>query len=192
MVEDQRITVDQMWVRIPLYFFSNNYIFKEDFIMSNTINTNPTTTESKEETIMANETIKKPGKMQKFKAWLKEHKGEIIHCALTFVGISAYGIWCTNNGYNKGLKQGAWDGMRIGTGFDDWKNVNNLHRGWSTNKDAVLRDPDIKSYLETEHINPNDIMQASMVLNLELTDHGLDQRDDVSPSSDIYNRIRRR
>ena len=158
--------------------------------MSNT--TNPTTTENKEETIMGNETIKKPTKMQRVKVWLKEHKGEIIHCALMFVGISAYGIWCANDGYKKGLKQGAWDGMRIGTGFDDWKNVHNLHRGWTTNKDVVLRDPDIKSYLETEHIDPNDIGQASMVLNLELTDHGADQRDDVSPASDIYNKIHRR
>lgn len=161
--------------------------------MSNTTNTtNPTTTENKEEAIMANETIKKPTKMQKFKAWLKEHKGKIIYDALIFVGISAYGIWCTNYGYKKGLKQGAWDGMRISTGFDDWKNVHTIHRGWSTNKDAILRDPDIKSYLETENIDTNDIRQASMVLNLELTDHGLDQRDDVSPASDLYNKIRSR
>lgn len=158
--------------------------------MSDT-NTNPTTT-NKEELIMANETIKKPTKMQRFKAWLKEHKGEIIYDALMLVGISAYGIWCANYGYKKGHTQGAWDGMRVGTGFDDWKNVHHLHRGWSNNRDVVLEDPDVKSYLETEHIDPKDIRQASMVLNVELTDRGVAKRDDVELASDIGKKIRRR
>lgn len=126
---------------------------------------------------------KKVTALHKIKNWAKEHKVEIIG-SIIFAGLS--GVYTAfvykhgyDNGFTSGTTEGVWNGIKYGSGLESFDRVHNIHRGWNNDKDEVLAEPTVVNYMKRMGFTPNDVNQASLVLNFELTDDAVRKMNDI-------------